>query len=44
MWLIKSEEGKNLLKLIRKLEGWLHILEKMIKKDALLIKKLKEVK
>jgi len=38
-----SEEGKNLLALIMKLENWLPILEKMIEEDKLLFKQLKEV-
>ena len=38
-----SEEGKNLLKLIMKLESWLPILEKMIEEDKLLLNQLKEV-
>jgi len=38
-----SKEGKNLIKIIKKLESWLPILEKMINEDELLMKELKEV-
>jgi len=38
-----SKEGKNLLKIIKKLEDWLIILNKMIEEDSILSKKLEVV-